>query len=354
MKTKILGLTALLLILFSSGCGSNDYILDKNEEIVKYEKTGQMLRKDILCKPDSDSEVYAIYKTYEDQLENKLEDLPTCEDFTVNSNETSSIWQFLFVKPTAWAINSVGELVGSLGVAVMLVGLCIRIILLPVQIKNSRQSQNMKKAMPEMKKIEEKYKNRTDRDSQMAKSQEMMGVYSKYKVNPATGCLLAFIQLPIFFAFLDAIYRTPAIYEETLFGWNLGTTPLVGIQNGNYSYIVLLVLIAFSTFFSFKYSMSQAPTMNEASAKQTKMMMNIMVVIILVSSINFPTALHFYWIVTYAFIALQTYLIKWYLGDRKPKKDKIIKEEKSNKIKNRLDKKEGRENGKISKRSKND
>ncbi len=350
MKTKILGLITLTIVLFSTGCGNDDYIVDSDNEIIKYEKTGQMLRKDILCKPSENTEVYDIYLKNEDQLDYKLEDLPVCDEFTVNSNDTESIWQFIFVKPVAWSIISVGNLVGSLGIAVMLVGLMIRILLLPIQVKNSRQSQNMKKAMPEMQKIEAKYKNRTDRDSQMAKSQEMMAVYSKYKVNPATGCLLAFIQLPIFFAFLDAIYRLPAIYEQTLFGWNLGTTPLVGIQNGNYSYILLLILIALSTFFSFKYSMSQAPTMNEASAKQTKMMMNIMVVIIIISSINFPTALHFYWIVTYAFIAIQTYLIKWYLGDRKPKKDN---EEKRNKIKEKLDKKEGKENGKISKRSKN-
>ncbi len=340
MKTKLIGLLAVIMILTSTGCGTSDYLQNEDGEVITNEATGQMLRKDILCQPGKDSNVYEIYAANEEQLDFKLNELPECSEFNVTSNESASIWQFLIVKPTAWSILSIGNIVGNLGVAVMIVGLLIRILLLPIQVKNSRQSQNMRKAAPEIKKLEEKYRNRTDRESQMAKSQEMMMIYKKYKVSLGTGCLLAFIQLPIFFAFLDAIYRVPAIYEQSLFGWNLGTTPLVGLQNGQYSYILLLLLIGASTFFSFKYSMSQAPTINEAQGKQTKMMMNIMIVIVLISSINFPTALHFYWIVTYAFIALQTFAIKYYLGDRKPKI------EKPEKIKDKLAKKEGRRNGK--------
>jgi membrane protein insertase Oxa1/YidC/SpoIIIJ len=73
----------------------------------------------------------------------------------------------------------------------------------------------------------------------MMKSQETMAIYKKYKINPLMGCLMAFIQLPLFFAFLEAINRVPAIFEEKLFGLQLGTNPVVGIGNGNYIYIVL-------------------------------------------------------------------------------------------------------------------
>ncbi len=340
MKTKILAIIAITMVLLTSGCGNSDYLQDSDGNIITNEETGQTLRKDILCKPKEDTDVYNIYKENEDQLSIKLDDLPECQDFNVSSNESNSLWDSIFVKPTAWAITSVGNLVGNLGIAVMIVGVLIRIILLPFQIKSSRQSHNMKKAQPEIQKLDTKYRNRTDRESQMAKSQEIMMIYRKYKVNPATGCLLAFVQIPVFFAFLNAIYRLPSIYEGTLLGWNLGTTPLTGIQNGNYTYIILLILVGVSTFFSFRYSMSQAPTMNQDSGKQMKMMMNFMMVIILISSLSFPAALHFYWITTYAFIAIQTYLIKYYLGDRKPKQEKPLK------IKEKLIKKEGKKYGK--------
>ena len=62
-------------------------------------------------------------------------------------------------------------------------------------MKTVRQSEAMKKIQPEMEKIEKKYKNKTDNDSLMAKSQETMMLYKKYKINPVGSCLTAFIQL---------------------------------------------------------------------------------------------------------------------------------------------------------------
>ena len=86
----------------------------------------------------------------------------------------------------------------------------------------------------------------------MAKSQEMMLVYKKYNINPLSSCLFAFLQLPIFFAFLEAVYRVPAFFENNFWIYNLGTTPSEGIRTGNYWYILLVVLILACTYFSFK------------------------------------------------------------------------------------------------------
>lgn len=177
----------------------------------------------------------------------------------------------------------------------------------------------------------------------MAKSQETMMIYKKYKVNPMVGCLMAFIQLPLFFAFLQAIYRTPAIYEETLLTFNLGMTPLVGIKTGNYLYLLLLALIAVSTYFSFKQSMNSAGNQSPEAAKQMKIMLYVMLIVITYASMTLPTALAFYWIVTYAFIAVQNILVaKFSNKDLTNKKD----ENKKTKIKDKLVKKEGMKYGK--------
>ena len=205
-----------------------------------------------------------------------------------------------------------------------------------------KQTMNMKKAGPELEKLERKYRNRTDNESLMAKSQETMMIYKKYKVNPMVGCLMAFIQLPLFFAFLQAIYRTPAIYEESLLTFNLGMTPLVGIKTGNYLYLLLLVLIAVSTYFSFKQTMSQAGSQSPEAAKQMKIMLYVMLVVITYASLTLPTALAFYWIVTYAFIAVQNIIMnKVNNKDLTNKKDN-----KKDKIKDKLVKKEGMKYGK--------
>ncbi len=345
MKNKLMIITLISILLLTSGCGSNKYIKDKDNKIVTYEETGQMLEKDIVCLPEKDGELYNIYKEYKDQLNVDFDDLPSCDSFKVNSNESSGLWEFLFVKPLAFLILALGKLVGNLGISLILIGLAIRIILLPFTIKSTKQTMNMKKAQPEIEKIERKYRNRTDNESLMAKSQETILVYKKYKVNPMVGCLMSFIQLPLFFAFLQAIYRTPTIYEETLLTYNLGMTPLVGIKSGNYLYLLLLLLIAVSTYFSFKQTMSQAGTQSPEAAKQMKIMLYVMLFVITYASMTLPTALAFYWIVTYAFIAVQNIIIN--LVNNKDLTNKKDKKNKKDKIKDKLVKKEGMKYGKT-------
>lgn len=344
MKNKIMAVILVCVLLLTSGCGDNKYIKDKDNKIVTYEATGQMLEKDIVCLPEKDGELYNLYKEYKDQLNIDFEDIPACTEFKVTSNESSGLWEFLFVKPLAFLILALGKLVGNFGISLILIGLAIRLVLLPFTIKSTKQTMNMKKAQPEIEKIERKYRNRTDNESLMAKSQETMMVYKKYKVNPMIGCLMAFIQLPLFFAFLQAIYRTPAIYEETLLTFNLGMTPLVGIKTGNYLYLLLLVLIAVSTYFSFKQTMSQTGSAAPEAAKQMKTMLYVMLVVITYALLTLPTALAFYWIVTYAFIAVQNIIIN--KVNNKDLTNKKKDNNKKDKIKDKLVKKEGMKYGK--------
>ncbi len=347
MKNKFMLAILVSCLLLTSGCGNSKYITDKDNKIVTYEETGQMLEKDIVCLPEKDGELYNIYKEYKDQLNVKFEDLPDCTDFKINSNESSGLWEFLFVKPLAFLILKLGNLVGNLGISLILIGLAIRLILLPFTIKSTKQSMNMRKAQPEIEKIERKYRNRTDNESIMAKSQETMLVYKKYKVNPMIGCLMAFIQLPLFFAFLQAIYRTPAIYEESLLSFDLGMTPLVGIKTGNYLYLLLLVLIAVSTYFSFRQTMNQTGNQPPEMQKQMKIMLYVMLFVITYASLSLPTALAFYWIVTYAFIAIQNVILNIVNNKsltNNSKKDK--NPNKKEKIKEKLVKKEGMKYGK--------
>ncbi len=320
MKNKLIILSFLFLIL--TGCGKSNYITNEDKQIVKYEATGQMLQKNILCLPEKDGELYNLYSQYGDQLNYSLDELPACENFKINSNESSGLWEFLFVKPLAYLILKLGYLVKNMGISVILIGLAIRLILLPFSFKTYKQSKNMKKAQPEMEKIERKYRNRTDNEALMAKSQETMLLYKKYKINPATGCLVSFIQLPVFFAFLQAIYRTPVIYEQSLFGFQLGTTPLVGIKAGHYAYLILLILIGISTYFSFRQTMNQTAGQTPEMAKQMKIMLYVMLVVIVYASINLPTALAYYWITTYAFIAIQNLVMGLFNREKKDKKDK--------------------------------
>lgn len=303
---KKLILIIMLALTLTTGC--TKYLSDNDKKRITNEKTGQSLTSNILCKPE-EKELTAIYEKYERNMEVKLKDLPSCEKLKIYNKKTyNGLWVQLFVMPIAWLIIKLGLLVKNYGISVMLIGLALRIILLPLSLKTAKQSENMKKAQPELEKLEKKYKDKTDSDSMMQKSQETMLIYKKYDINPVGGCLVSFIQLPLFFAFLEAINRVPAIFEENLWSLQLGTTPLVGIKSGNYLYLVLIGLIILTTFLSFKFSM--ASTGSSEQQKQMQFMTTFMLIFISIASFSLPTAIALYWVVTNGFSVIQSLIVK--------------------------------------------
>ena len=304
MKKNIKVLLLSLIVVLSAGC--TNYLKEDNKNIV-YEATGQNLASNILCKPVG-TDLYNFYSDHEESMNVKLDELPDCETFKPSDLKYQSLWESVFIKPIAWLILQIGNFLGNYGISVMIMSLIIRTIMLPLSKKSMSQTENMKKAQPELEKIERKYKNKDDNDSMMAKSQEMMMVYKKYSINPIMGCVTAFIQLPLFFAFLEAINRVPAIFEGTLFNMNLGMTPIVGLRLGNYIYLALIIVIILSTYFTFKISMSTQPAGD--SAKQMKFMMTFMLIMISTASLSLPTAIALYWVVNNVFAIVQSIVIK--------------------------------------------
>ncbi len=299
MKKKIL---ILFLMLFTlSGCTKRFNV------VINEEKNQQKSYvSNILCKPET-KELVDVYKNNDKKLLIKYEDLPKCSNLKINSGGYEGLWTSLFVKPLAWIIVKVGLIVKNYGLAIMIVGLILRLLMFPISKKSTNMNINMQKAQKDLDKLEKKYKGREDRDSMMAKSQEMMLIYKKYDINPFSSCLFAFLQLPIFFAFLEAVYRVPAFFEKNFLVFNLGTTPLEGIKAGNYWYIILVVLIILATVFSFK---NMNMSTNKEQAKQMKMMTTFMIVFISFVSFGLPTSIALYWIVSNGFTVVQNLLLK--------------------------------------------
>ena len=300
----------IILIFIACFCltGCTKYISDDNNKRIINEETVQSLPSNILCKPTT-SELDEIYNKYKDKLEVDLDKLPECENLKYyDSNNYNGLWVQLIVMPLAWLIIKIGNFLGNYGLSVMAVGLLIRIILIPFTRKTIKQSENMKKAQPEMERLEKKYANKNDQESLMMKSQEMLMIYKKYNISPFGSCLISFIQLPLFFGFLEAINRIPAIFEGDLGAYQLGTTPLIGIKMGNYFYIVLILLIILTTYLSFKFSMSSMG--NADQQKQMKMMTGFMLVFISIASFSLPTAIALYWVVTNGFSVVQNLIMK--------------------------------------------
>ena len=298
----------LLVIMSFLMTGCTTYLKDQDKKRIVNEETGQSVPANILCQP-TDEKLLNIYEKYQDSLEYQIKDLPKCEALKIyDAKAYSGLWAQLFVIPLAWVIVQVAALVQNYGISVMLVGLIIRIILIPFSIKTIKQSENMKKAKPELDRLEQKYKDKNNNEAMMQKSQEMMAIYKRHNISPVGSCLLAFIQLPLFLAFLEAINRTPAIFEESLGAFQLGTTPFIGIRDGNYFYFVLIALIILTTYFSFKNSMNTVGSPQQQ--QQMKFMINFMLVFISIASFSLPTAIALYWVVTNGFSVIQNLIIK--------------------------------------------
>ena len=289
----------LCLLILTTGCTKT--LTDSNNKAVKNETTGQTLTENILCKP-TNKETADIYKKYKV----KIDKLPECSEFKINSGKYEGLWTTFFVKPLSYFLLTLGKLVKNYGISVIIISLIIRLIAFPVTKKTAMQSELMKKAQPELNKIQKKYANKQDQESMIKQNQEMMAVYKKYNINPMSGCLFAFIQLPIFVAFFEAVQRTPVIFEDKFLGLQLGTTPIVGITTPTlYAYILLMLIIAFTTFFSFK--MNATGNMEDPTMKMMPIMMSVMIV---VTAIFMPTGLGIYWVTSNLFTIGQNYLVK--------------------------------------------
>ena len=322
--------TIIMSILLLTMTGCTTYLTDKDDKNVVNPQTGQNLTENILCRP-TDEETIKIYEDNGVDL-SKLpycvceqevytegvytngeytESEYACESFTVGSGGYEGLWTTLFVKPLAWVILFFGRITNNFGLGLIITSILIRLVAYPVTRKTAIQSENMKKIQPELERLEKKYagKDQNDKEVMMMKSQEMMMIYKKYNINPLSGCLMSFIQLPLFIAFLEAINRVPAIFEETLLGLHLGTSPSVGIGNGNWWYLVVIALVAVTTYLSFNKANSAASG-NADAMKQTKMMMNMFTIMIIVMSIFMTTALGIYWIVSNILTLLQNIMVK--------------------------------------------
>lgn len=326
-KNKKLLFVLAMLVLLITGCTKQ--LQDADGKVVRATTTKQALVENILCQPTelrSDyekalAEKLEAYqkkyeageiskKDYEKKTSNMLDldKLPKCKKISVVEGGYETFWTSVFVKPLAWLIVNTGKLLGnSYGLAIILITILIKLVLFPFSYKSLKQSENMKKAQPKLSKIEKKYANKTDQESMMMKSNEMMAVYKEFGIKPLSGCLTAFIQIPLFFAFYEALYRLPILFESKFIGLHMGMTPLAGAQAGQWYYLVLPILVGVVTYFSFRMNKNG---MAGDQAKQMNMMFNIMIVMIFITSFSMSTAIIAYWVTNSLFTILQNLIVK--------------------------------------------
>ena len=209
----------------------------------------------------------------------------------------------------AWALSIVGLTV------------VVRMLLIPLFVKQIHSSRRMQLIQPEMQKIQAKYKGKRDPESQKAQQQEIMDLYRRTGTNPFSSCLPILIQSPFFFALFQLLNNLKGIAEgtqdpvgpftqqlaavvesSTIFGVSLSSS-FLGSDDINTKILsaVLIVLMSATTFTTQHQLMRKnmpESVLDNPFARQQKVLLYLMPIFFAVSGINFPIGVLIYWLTT--------------------------------------------------------
>ena len=123
-------------------------------------------------------------------------------------------WFYFFTKPLFFIIDYLFKYSGNFGIAIVIITIGIRLIFFPLANYSFRSMAKMKAVQPEMIRLKELHK-----EDKTKLQQEMMALYRKEKINPASGCLPVLIQIPFFFAIYKMLFISLEMRHQPFFGW---------------------------------------------------------------------------------------------------------------------------------------
>ena len=224
--------------------------------------------------------------------------LSGCMGHDSDGNPSGTIYELLVV-PTQRVIIQLADLFGgSYGLSIIAITLAVRLIILPLNLSQSKKSiiQQEKMALikPEMDEVQKKQKAAVTAEEKAAAQQELMSLYKDNNMSMlgGIGCLPLLIQMPIFTAMFQAISLSKEIGSSTFLGFSLGD------QN------IALAIAAGAVYFVQSYvSMIGLP---DEQKKQMRTMMYVSPIMILMVSFTSPAGLGLYWFVGGIFAVFQT------------------------------------------------
>lgn len=123
-------------------------------------------------------------------------------------------WLYFITKPIFLALTAFHHLVGNFGVAILLLTICIKMLLFPLAYKSYVSMNKLKQFQPQIVALKERCG-----DNKLQLNKEMMDLYKREKINPASGCLPILLQIPIFFALYRVLSVTIEMRHAPFFGW---------------------------------------------------------------------------------------------------------------------------------------
>lgn len=160
------------------------------------------------------------------------------------------ILNFIFV-----GLSSIG--IVNLGLCIIIFTFIIKLILLPMTIKQMKFSKMSSLVQPEVAKIQKKYKGKQDQASMMKQNEEIQDLYTKYGISMTGGCLQLFIQLPILMALYQVIRNLPFYIPQLKVLYTKIADPLMDVSG----YEKIITEIGESA--KAVYSLAENPTLDQ-------------------------------------------------------------------------------------------
>ena len=123
-------------------------------------------------------------------------------------------WFYFLTKPFFYALQWLNGIFGNYGLAILLFTVGVKLVMLPLANKSYKAMSRMKQLQPEMMRIRDQFK-----EDRMRQQQEMMALYKREKVNPASGCLPILVQIPVFFALYKVLFVSIEMRHAPFYGW---------------------------------------------------------------------------------------------------------------------------------------
>lgn len=123
-------------------------------------------------------------------------------------------WYYFLTKPFFYILDFLFHFIGNMGWAILLFAALLRLAMFPIANKSYESMSKMKKVQPKIQDLQEKFK-----DDRVKLQQEMMNLYRKEKINPASGCLPMLIQIPVFFSLYKVLNISIEIRHAPFVGW---------------------------------------------------------------------------------------------------------------------------------------
>ncbi|GGE17195.1 membrane protein insertase YidC [Primorskyibacter flagellatus] len=123
-------------------------------------------------------------------------------------------WFFFLTKPIFAVLHWLHSFIGNMGWSIVALTVLLKMLLFPLAYKSYASMAKMRELQPEMEKLKERAG-----DDRQKLQKEMMELYKKEKVNPASGCLPILLQIPIFFSLYKVIFVTLELRHQPWVGW---------------------------------------------------------------------------------------------------------------------------------------